>query len=59
MPSASLCRADRPDQLVAKLGRQEMATIAAAAIADTKDTVQSILWGANLVMGQLYDVLYN
>ena len=54
-----MCRADRPDQLVAKLGRQEMATIAAAAIADTKDTVQSILWGANLVMGQLYDVLYN
>ena len=42
----------------ARLDEREMAEVAAT-VQDTKDTVQGILWAANIIMGQLYEIFIN
>jgi hypothetical protein len=42
----------------ARLDEREMAEIAAT-VQDAKDTVQGILWAANIIMGQLYEIFIN
>jgi hypothetical protein len=42
----------------ARLDEREIAEIAAT-VQDTKDTVQGILWAANIIMGQLYEIFIN